>query len=148
MRTVNFADALRTLPPQTQKLIKQIMQSAKIQQVTPYYSTLSYIAVKTGVAPDYTYTLERAERTAFRYAVDGARDSAGAPGENATLAETNVQNAGTTNNNETVTIRSFSRRSCGTPPPFSRSGSARSSSWDAWKCLLRRGGSTASASRR
>jgi hypothetical protein len=108
MRTVNFADALRTLPPQTQKLIKQIMQSAKIQQVTPYYSTLSYIAVKTGVAPDYTYTLERAERTAFRYAVDGARDSAGAPGENATLAETNVQNAGTTNNNETVTIHGIS----------------------------------------
>lgn len=81
---------------------RALLSPLKSQNLAGYYSTVKFRATRTGVAPNFVYTVSKGIRQAFGYGVNGEATTAGyAGGVLASYRETNLTNKNQTRDGET-----------------------------------------------
>lgn len=106
----SIREVLAQLDPNTRRMFQRFLKAQRVAQVSPYYSTISFVGTRQAGEGPPVYIVRAGERLAFKYGLNGSRKAAGAleSDEAATEAHTNLENPSVTNNNEIVQIHGIS----------------------------------------
>ena len=104
--TCRAADLQATIAEAQEAAVARILSQVKSLQITGYYSTVRFQAYRSGVSPNFTFTIPKGQRIAFGYANGESPSIAGfsAAVPNADLSLTNLTDKGKTRGGETYRI--------------------------------------------